>query len=557
MKIRTILIVLAFVSVAFLSHAQNSLDVSSLAKPATNAWPTYHGDYSGRHFSPLNQINIGNAKNLSLAWIFRTSASTQGAIVGGTPQPPNAGRGNAAFTGRGANVGPEIKSIPLMVNGVAYLSTTNNVWAIDARSGREIWHYVWQGRSAIGNRGVAMYGKWLYLETGDNSVVSLDAATGAERWHKPLAPPSATNFSTSAPVVIRNHVILGVGGDSGTNNTWVESRDPETGEVQWKWMVTPSAGEPGIETWPSAEASANGAGGPWQPGTYDPDLNLFYVPTGNPTPTYNGPARKGSNLYTSSLVALNPDTGKMVWYYQFSPHDTHDWDATQTPVLIDGTIDGKPRKLVALANRNGYYFLLDRTTGKSVVVKPFIETTNAYKSLDKNGVLIPDVSQEPSPAGSLVSPDSDGADNYPAPTFDPQTGLFYVNSTSAFSIFYLPVDPNDASGFGRGSEYHTGTFPSSLRALDYRTGALKWEHKYEDVGFWSSTYPGMLSTSGGVLFTGDPSGNFIAFDAANGKILWHCPLGGTQSNTPETFMLDGHQYVVVAGVDALYAFYLQ
>jgi alcohol dehydrogenase (cytochrome c) len=244
-------------------------------------------------------------------------------------------------------------------------------------------------------------------------------------------------------------------------------------------------------------------------------------------------------------------------YYQFSPHDTHDWDSTQVPVLIDGTINGQPRKLLAQANRNGYYFLLDRTNGKSLVVKPFIPTANGYKGLDARGVLIPDPAKEPSVGGTLVYPDSDGAANYPAPSFDPDTGLFYFNATNAASIFYVMRDAADPSGFGRGSEHHTGLFDSSLLALDYRTGEVRWQHKYAETGFWSSTYPGMLSTAGGLLFTGDPSGNFVAWDARTGKSLWHVPVGATISNTPITFMLDGHQYVIVASKDSLYAFYLQ
>jgi len=352
MRIRNLLAALPFAAIPVVLFAQGPLDPSLLSKPATDSWPTYHGDYSGRHFSTLKQITTANAKDLSLAWIFRTSASAQGAIIGGVA-PPAAPAARGGGGGRGGNNGPSIKSIPLMVDGVLYVTSTNNTWAVDARTGKEVWHYVWQGRGAIGDRGVGMYGKWLYLETGDNSIVSLDAVTGKERWHQALAPDTATNFSTSAPVVIRNHVILGVGGDSETSSDWVESVDPETGELQWKWMVTPRAGESAIETWPSPEASAVGAGGPWQPATYDPELNLLYVTTGNPTPTYNGHAREGSNLYTSSVVALNPDTGKMAWYYQFSPHDTHDWDATQVPVLINGIVNGQARKLLALANRNG------------------------------------------------------------------------------------------------------------------------------------------------------------------------------------------------------------
>jgi alcohol dehydrogenase (cytochrome c) len=518
------------------------------SKPPVDSWPTYHGDYSGRHFSNLKEINTANVKGLSLAWIYRLNSSTQGTAAGGVVSS-GAGVNSRAST---------IKAIPLAVNGVLYFSTPANAFAVDARTGLEIWHYAWPGRGSIGNRGMGIYGNWLYLETPDNNIVSLDAKTGKERWHKPLAPDKATNFSTSAPLVIRNHVIIGVGGDSGKNRTWLESRDPETGELQWKWIVIPSKGEPGFDTWPNEEAASHGAGAPWQPPTYDPDLNLLYVTTGNPAPNLNGKGREGDNLYTCSVVAMNPDTGKMAWYYQFSPHDTHDWDSTEVPVLIDGVIDGKPRKLLATSSRNGYYFLLDRTNGKSIAIKPFIETANGYEGIDSKGVLIPNKDNEPSLGGSLVSPDTDGATNYPAPTFDPNTGLFYINATASFSIYYLSPDKEDPTGFGRGSEYHTGLYDSQLRAVDYRTGKVKWVHSYQEIaGFWSSTYPGMLSTEGGLLFTGDPSGNFVAFDAKTGKSLWHAPLGVTVSNTPETFMMDGKQYVIVASGENLYAFYLQ
>jgi acido-empty-quinoprotein group A len=548
-----------------LATAQNTSS-EDYSKPATTSWPTYHGDYSGRHNSPLRQITPANVKGLTLAWFYKLPTGTQGATMGGASLAPLGAGGGAGAPGAGGPGGgggggqraATIKSIPLQRDGVLYFTTTNNAYAVDALSGTERWHYIWQGLSAIGNRGVGMLGRTLFFETGDNHLVSLDAASGKEHWNKPLAPPDAINYSTSAPIIIRNHVIVGIGGDTQPDAAWLEARDPDTGEVQWRWSVTPKANEPGIETWPNPKAAAVGAGAPWQPPTYDPELNLLYVTTGNPTPSYNGHAREGDDLYTCSIAALNLDTGKMAWYYQISPHDTHDWDSTQTPVLIDASYEGAPRKMVAIASRNGYYFLLDRTNGKLLATKPFIPTANAYKGLGPNKQLIPNKDLEPSTGGSLVSPDSDGASNYPAPAYSPSTGLFYVNATTAFSIFYLFPDKRDPTGFGRGSEYHTGLFNSSLLALDYATGNIKWEHKYsEAAGFWSSTYPGVLSTDSGLLFSGDPSGNFAAFDQKTGKSLWHAALGTTVSNTPETYELEGKQYVVVASGDTLFAFSLQ
>jgi alcohol dehydrogenase (cytochrome c) len=552
------LAVLVVVPLTLLGQGQTRPDPS---KPPTDSWTTYHGDYSGRHYSPLKQITTLNVKALSLAWVYHSNGSTKGAQMGGDglePQAPPAGRGPGGLGGA-APSGGTIKSIPLMLNGIMYLTTSNNAYAIDARTGQEVWHFYFKtvGGGGGGNRGMAIYGDWLYFQGGEDNLVSLEMKTGKERWHKKVANAKAGYFNSSAPVVIHNHVLVGAGGDTSDIPAWIESRDPETGDLQWQWYVTPRKGEPGIETWPSEEAAIHGGGGPWQPVTYDPDLNLVYVTTANPNPVLNGLSREGANLYTSSIVALNPDTGKMVWYFQTSPHDTHDWDATQDVALFDGTIDGKPRKLMAQANRNGWLFVLDRTTGKGVVSKPFITTSNAYLGKDAKGQPIPNAAKEPSLGGVLVSPDTDGAANFPAPTFDPDTGLFYVNATEAYSIFYLTRTDEKSLGWSGASEYHTGTFPSVLRALDYKTGNVKWEHKYDETGFWSSTYPGMLSTGGGLIFTGDPSGNFVAFDASTGKNLWHFPLGGIQTNAPMTYRLGNREYVVVACNDALYAFYLQ
>jgi alcohol dehydrogenase (cytochrome c) len=536
-------------------RAQGPLDPALLLKPPTDAWPSYHGDYTGRHFSPLKQVNTTNARNLSLAWFYRMSASTDGAIIGGAVPAASA---PAGFGGPGgATPPPVIKSMPLMVNGILYLTIPNHVYAVDARTGRQVWHYVWRGRNAIGNRGVGMYRDWLFVVNPDNTVVSLDSTTGKERWSRKLTGEGVSNWSTVAPLVVKNHVLVGIGGDSpiGSTQGFLEALDPETGASQWKWATTPGPGEPGIETWPNPEVAARSSGAPWQPPTYDPALNLVYVTTGQATPTYNGKGRQGANLYTCSVVALNADTGKMVWYYQFSPHDTHDWDATEVAILVDGTIDGKPRKLLAQANRNGYFFLLDRENGKPLVVKPFA-LSNSYLGLD-NGQLVPNPAKEGSPGGTLVFPTSDGAVNFPAQSFSPETGLFYTNATDAGSIFYLSPDPGDPTGLGRGQEWHGGYFDSRLMALDYRTGEAKWQHMYPQQGWGSSQQPGVLSTGGGLVFSGDPAGNLIAFDALKGTILWHAQLGAQLTNSPQTYLLDGRQYLVVAAGDTLFAFYLQ
>jgi alcohol dehydrogenase (cytochrome c) len=513
------------------------LTPANLLKQPTDAWPTYNGDYSGRRFSPLTQINSSNVHTLSLAWATRFSAGGGG------------GRGGAgAAPAAGGAV--QIKSTPLMVNGILYFSSPNNVWAADARTGRELWHYQYPPNtgSTIGNRGVGMYGNWLFFETPDSNLVSVDAKTGKERWKVRIADAKLDYTSTVAPVIVGNHILVGIGGDHLDNPGFLESRDPETGALQWKWWTTPRKGEPGIETWPDEHAAAHGTGMAWIPGTYDPELNLYIVGTGNPNPVMAEKSRKGDNLYTCSIVALNPDTGKLVWYFQPSPHDTHDWDAVETPVIFDGTIDGQPRKLVAQASRNGYFFVLDRATGKKIVTAPMLDSLNWAKGLDAKGQPIPDPAKYPTTDGVLVSPSTGGATNWQAPSFNPETGLFYVGTTRTYSMYYLTDIDDHPVGWG-GLDTNVGNEGNALLAIDYRTGKVAWRHEWPS----GSGVTHMLSTAGKLLFTSNGS-NLIAFHPANGKILWHAGLTANPSAGPITYLLDGKQYVLVAAGDSLYAF---
>jgi len=449
-----------------------------------------------------------------------------------------------------------------MVNGVLYFSAPDHAWAVDARTGKEIWHFFWKtsGGDHIGNRGLGMYGHWLYLETPDGFIVSLDAANGKERWHKQIADVKAEYFATTSPIVIGNHVIVGLSGDALDVPAWLESRDPETGNIQWKWYTTPRAGEPGIETWPDAFTAEHGGGMPWQPVTYDPQLNLIYVTTGNPNPVYRGDLRKGSNLYTASIVALNADTGKMVWYFQSSPHDTHDWDAAQVPVLFDMNIDGQPRKLLAQASRNGFFFVLDRTNGKNLVTSRFVESPNWFKGVNARGEPIPDSDKDSQLGGSLISPNNGGAANWTPPTYDPDTELFYLNTAQGYEIHYqYPIEGPVFGSAGHTSQA-VGGIENSLRAIDPRTGKLRWVHKYAGSE-WNPTRPehlgGLLSTAGKLLFAGAPGGFWVAYSPENGRQLWHTTFDYDVSNTPITYMLDGVQYMVLAAGDAMYAFRVQ
>jgi alcohol dehydrogenase (cytochrome c) len=524
------------------------LDPTLLTKPATDAWPTYNGDYSGRRFSTLSQINQTNIKHLALSWIFRVKVGpTPGSIIGGEgplPEGPPSDPGVST-----------LKSTPLMLNGVLYFSTPDNAWAVDAHSGQQIWHYFWKTKGGIhiGNRGVGIYRNWLFFVTPDNYLVSLDALTGKERWHTEIADVKQEYFSTSAPIVVGNHVLVGTGGDSLDVPGFFESHDPETGDIQWKWWSEPlKKGDPGSETWPDEYSMRHGGGMTWIPGTYDPELHLYYLGTGNPNPVLTGKSRQGDNLYTCSIVALNVDTGKLVWHFQPSPHDTHDWDAAQAPVLIDGEIDGKPRKLLAQANRNGYFFVLDRTNGKNVVTAPFLDSMNWSKGISATGQPIPDPGKEANIEGVLVSPNTSGATNWPPPSFDPETGLFYFGSTQTFSMFYLTDTDPHPEGWGA-AERDAGYFGGFLNAIDYKTGKIAWRHHY----LYGGGPVGILTTAGKLLFAGDGIQSFVAFDPAKGDILWHAGLADGVSNGPITYLLDGQQYVVAGAGDSLYAFALQ
>ncbi len=517
-------LLIAFVLLPITGAAQN-LDPSVLLNPPSDTWPTFNGDYSGRRFSPLTQINASNVGSLQLQWIYRIENSDNSGFGGG------------------------IKSTPLVVNGVLYFTMPDNVWAVDARSGSEIWHYQYPPNESIasGSRGVAVYRNSVLFESRDCNLVSLHAGDGTLRWKKEIADVKLGYFCTSSPILIRNHLIVGVGGDSLDNPGYLESRDPETGELQWNWDTEPKPGEPGSETWPDVDSMSHGGGMTWMPGTYDPELNLIYWTTGNPNPVHAGQGRKGANLWTDSIVALNPDTGKLVWYFQATPHDTHDWDATETPVLFDGELNGRHRKLLAQANRNGYFFVLDRTNGEHLVTAPFV-ATNWTTGIDSRGVPIANPKKEPSRDGTLVCPASGGATNWQSPSFDPETRLFYLNATPTCSIYYLTAE-GKAEGFAGRDENLSGV--GLILAIDYRTGKIVWSHDSYDR---PST--GLLSTAGKLLFAGDASSHLLAMDTVTGRTLWHVSVGADVSNGPITYMLGGRQFVVVGAGDSLLAFAL-
>jgi alcohol dehydrogenase (cytochrome c) len=544
-----------------------NLDPSSILKPLSDSWTTYSGDYTSRRYSTLTQINQSNIKHLTLAWVTRITAGLPAAGpargFGGGPTVPTivGGEGTGDLNEAGGRANRIVGAI-LEVDGFLYASTPDNAWAIDARNGQLLWHYVWKtkGGTHTGNRGLGMWHNWLYMETPDNYLVCLDARTGKERWHKTIASLSEQYFSTAAPIVVGNHVLVGTGNDLDAPAP-LQSFDPETGDVQWTWFATPQKkGDPGLETWANLDAARHGGGPMWIPGSYDPETHLYILGTGNPTPAYTSKSRgEGDNLYTCALVAINVDTGKLAWYFQTSPHDTHDWDSTQTPALVDAEFRGRRRKMVMQATRNGYFFVLDRVTGEHLVTGKFSPAANWAKGVDAQGRPLRDPAKDFDVGGALVSPTNAGATNWMPPAFSPDTGLFYVQTEDSYSMYYLTeLDPRGAMGLGGKEERDSGTFGTYLTAMDYRTGEIAWRHHFAGSGAWGGTNVahGVLTTAGKLLFTGDPSGNFAAYDPANGTPLWHAQLGEV-SNSPETYLLEGKQYVLIAAVDAVYAFVLQ
>ena len=494
-------------------------------------WPMVNGDYTGRHFSALKKINSANVTNLTQGWTWRANP------------------GNGPVAGGGAT-SATIKGTPIVVNGVMYTTIPDHVWALDARTGRELWHFSWTSKGGwhIGNRGAAILGSTLYVETPDCNLVALNIADGKERWHTEICDLEQFYYGSVAPTIVKNHVIVGVSGDDLDIPGYVQAHDPETGKLQWRWYTYPDPNDPEAKTWPSVEAMMHGGGMTWGPSAYDPALNLYYFGTGNPQPVIAGLGREGANLYTESIIALNPDTGKLAWYFQASPHDTHDWDAIEAPILFDGEVNGQPRKLLAQASRNGWFFVLDRTNGKNILSTEFVKT-NWTKGVDARGQPIPDPKKEPQYDGALVSPNQGGAVNWPPPSYSPDTGLFYVNATRAFSVYYLY--DTDTKPEGWGGNDRGGWSESMLEAIDYKTGKIRWLHK------WPATpgiRSGLLTTAGNLLIAGDNASNLIAFDPKDGSILWHAELRSNMSNTPITYELDGVQDLAVAAGDTVYTF---
>ena len=501
------------------------------AKSEPESWLTYSGDYRGSAFSQLSQVTVKNASELQVAWMYQTGLSHH------------------------------FETMPLVADGLMYITEPpSNVTAIDLRTGRPVWTYKRRLPSRLivccgqVNRGVALLDDQVFVGTVDAHLVSLDMRTGRVRWDVQVADHESAYAITSAPLVVKDKVIVGVAGAEYGVRGFLDAYDAKTGKRAWRLWTVPGPGEPGNETW-SGDSWKTGGASTWMTGTYDPDLNLIYFGTGNPSPDYVGDNRLGDNLYSDSLLAIDPDTGTLKWYFQFTPHDVLDMDSNQIPVLADGVFGGRPRKVVLFANRNGFYYILDRTNGEFIVGKQFAKQTWA-RGLDSKGRPIPNPEAVPKVEGTLVYPDDDGVANWFSPSLNPVTGLFYQNVREKGAIQVRSrVDPEYAPGrlfMGGSRRAVPGEEPyGALRALDWKTGELKWEFKVH-----TPPWCGVLSTAGGIVFSGTMEGDFLALDAVTGKLLWRIQTGGAFWSNPMSYMHEGKQYIAVAAGSSLIAFSL-
>jgi alcohol dehydrogenase (cytochrome c) len=500
-----------------------SQSYQDLVKADPSNWLSYSGSLGAQRHSALKQIHTGNVDRLMVKWIYHVARAE------------------------------ELEGVPVVSNGVMYVSQANEVDALDARTGRLIWQYKRTARGDGHNRGLAVYERKVYLGTTDAFLVALDARNGSVIWEKKM-PGTSTRYQGGAPLAVNNKIMVGLYGISGS----VDAFDAETGKPLWQWDVLPKPGEPGSETWQGGDAWKSGGGPTWLTGSYDPELNLVYWGTGQADPDFVGDKREGDNLYTECMVALDADSGKLKWYFQFTPHDVHDWDSVEIPVLVDTQFQGQPRKLLVQANRNGYYYVLDRTNGNFLHGTAFVKSLTWSTGLTAAGRPIVVPGKEPTLQGNLVCPPTQGATNWPSPAYNPDTHNFYVIATEGCSINYRgsenfqpnPGSEDQGTGYMEGPE-EAQRWQNYVRALDVTTGKLVWE--YKQIG--SNHYgPGLLSTAGGLLFAGDNQGVLTALDARSGKPLWHLSTGEKITASPMAYSVAGNEYVTLTSGPNVIAF---
>lgn len=502
-----------------------------LIQPPAGNWPSYNGDYSGRRYSSLTEINAGNIGELRAAWAFHAG---------------NSGR---------------LEVTPVVVNGMMFVTAANDAIALDARTGRVVWRHsrpISEGliddASGHLNRGVGVWRNRVYMETDNAHLLCLDARSGNLIWDVAYADWNKNYGATSAPLVVKDKVLVGTsGGDDGVRG-FVAAYDALTGKLAWRFWTIPGPGEFGSESWPG-KLYLHGGGTTWMPGTYDPQLNTIYWGTSNPAPDFEGEVRPGDDLYTDCVLALDPDTGKLKWYFQFTPHDLFDYDAVETPILIDATYRGVARKLLVTANRNGYIYVLDRTNGQFLSATPFVEKLNWAKGIDANGRPML-TSIVPTKDGTRICPGYAGATNWFAPSY----------SESAHSVYFMALEECE-NYFFRSQTFHEGQgyystgvkrIPGEISqkllvAFNLETDAIAW--KYPQAGAGRSS-GGTMATAGGLVFFGDDAGSFEAVEAQSGKPLWHFNAGQEMNASPMSYAIDGKQYVAIAAGSDVFSFAL-
>jgi alcohol dehydrogenase (cytochrome c) len=546
MAFRVLLVAVFWSTLTMLPVAQQVISDRLLnADREPHNWLMYSGTYMSQRHTRLDQITKANVNQLELQWVFQAQSLQ-------------------AF-----------QATPLVIDGIMYLTQPpNDVVALDARTGRVFWIYSYKPRTTARpccgqvNRGLAIHGNTLFMGTIDSRLIAIDARDGKPLWRIDVADPELGYALTVAPIVVKNRVIAGpAGGELGIRG-FIAAYDVDTGKEAWRFYTVPGPGEPGHDTWQGDDWKTGGA--PiWTAGSYDPQLNLTYWGTGNPGPDWNPALRPGDNLYSDSVVALDADTGKLRWHFQFTPNDPYDYDSTQVPVLVDTTWKGVPRKLMMWANRNGFFYVLDRATGEFLAGYPFVKL-NWASGLDAKGRPI----QTPQPPGTTTFPGSFGATNWYSPSYSPRTGLFYLSAWEEYGLVfrrseqeYKPGQSYTAGGvaspfanvpmppFLRGAPINNFvgfTGSGAVIALDPATGEQKWKHEMIDM-----TTSGILTTASDLLFTGGREGHFMAFDASNGKQLWRASLGSQIVMGPMSYQLDGKQYVVVSAGNSMFTFALR
>jgi alcohol dehydrogenase (cytochrome c) len=504
-------------------------DVS--ASPNGKNWTSYNGDYSGQRYSNLNGINTTNVSHLRAAWIFHAENTSR------------------------------LEVTPVVYNGVMYVTAANTMSALDARTGRELWKHeravsggLIDDAAAHKNRGVGLWNNRVYMETDNAHLLCLDGRSGRVLWDVTYADSRKSYGATSAPLVVKDQVIVGTsGGDSGVRG-FLAAYDAESGRLGWKFWTIPAPGKPGSASWPG-DAYLHGGGTTWMPGTYDPDLNLLYWTTSNPAPDFAGESRPGDDLYTDCVLALDVDTGTLKWYFQFTPHDLYDYDANETPVLIDVDEHGERRKLLVQANRNGFLYFLDRTNGKFSKATRFLNEVTWAKGIDETGRPILS-GLIPTSEGTRICPGIEGATNWYSPSYNPETRMFYFLALENCNMFFSkPAEYKEGATY-----YSTGTKKIQTKAqqkilLAYSIpdGTLTWRYPQAGKG---TSWGGTLATAGGLVFFGDDTGSFAAVDARTGHPLWEFNTGQTFRASPMSYDVDGVQYVAIAAGSDVISFSL-